>query len=104
MNLVLVFVVVGPHVRGFLDGRIVNPGVDVDDFPPFVEGEFPFVVVCLETAGLFALGLVFLVVFGVARFRGGIGGVVAAGAVVNKDVPEYAIVGGVPAKVLKYRD
>ncbi len=28
--------------------------------------------------------------------------VVAAGAIVNKDVPDYAIVGGVPAKVIKY--
>lgn len=35
--------------------------------------------------------------------RIGDGAIVAAGAVVTKNVPPYAVVGGVPAKVIKYR-
>jgi acetyltransferase-like isoleucine patch superfamily enzyme len=35
--------------------------------------------------------------------RIGRGAVVAAGSVVTKDVPPYAIVGGVPAKLIRYR-
>ena len=34
----------------------------------------------------------------------GDGAIIAAGSVVVKDVPDYAIVGGNPAKVIKYRD
>ena len=33
----------------------------------------------------------------------GDGAVLAAGAVVTKSVPPYAIIGGVPAKVIRYR-
>lgn len=35
--------------------------------------------------------------------RIGQGAIVAAGAIVTKDVPPYAIVGGNPAKIIKYR-
>ena len=40
----------------------------------------------------------------VGNVKIGKGAIIAAGSVVCNDVPEYAIVGGNPAKILKYRN
>ena len=74
---------------------------------------YPFQVKILQTTDCEAFGKGDIVIdddswigYGATVMSGvriGQGAVVAAGSVVTKDVPPYAIVGGVPARVIKYR-
>lgn len=56
----------------------------------------------LHIAGDVWIGARSIVLPGCKRI--GHGAIIGAGAVVSKDVPDYAIVGGNPAKVIKYRN
>lgn len=73
---------------------------------------FPFKVECLGeefeavSKGDITVGDDVWIGYGATILSGvhiGQGSVVAAGAVVTKDVPPYAIVGGVPARIIRYR-
>lgn len=74
---------------------------------------FPFKVKCLKTQKdeAFAKGDIIIdddvwIGYG-AMIMSGVhvsqGAVIASGAVVTKDVPPYAVVGGIPAQIIKYR-
>ena len=74
---------------------------------------FPFKVMCLHNCKAEAISYGDIIVdddvwigYGATILSGvhvGQGAIIAAGALVSKDVPPYAIVGGVPAKVIKFR-
>jgi acetyltransferase-like isoleucine patch superfamily enzyme len=86
-------VIFGPGVYLFSE----NHNFDNPDLPVVVQGETRKGVVIEDGVWIGARAVI---LDGVRICRNSI---VAAGSIVNKDVPAYSIVAGVPAKVIKYR-
>ena len=87
-------VMMGPDVRILTS----NHRTDRLDIPMCQQGSFPKEKVVIGSDVWIGTRVVIL-----PGVYIGNGSIVAAGAVVSKDVPDYAVVGGVPAKVIKYR-
>ena len=80
---------------------LINPGehvIDDTEIPMCRQGFKPKKPVIIEDDVW--IGSRAMILSGVTVHKGS---VIAAGAVVTRDVPPYAIVGGVPAKVIRYR-
>ena len=83
------------------------------DHPTSSVSTYPYTVKCLGTESAEAISKGDIIIdddvwigYGATILSGvhiGQGAVVAAGAVVSKDVEPYAIVGGVPARIIRYR-
>lgn len=95
------YVSIGPHVTFLAGGEHRLDGVSTYPFLAYGAGEVEAVskgpIVVKDDVWI---GLGAKILSGVTI---GQGAVIAAGAVVTKDVPPYAIVGGVPAKLIRWR-
>lgn len=87
--------IIGNHVDMASEVMVYNCEHDVND------GNFKAVCAPVEIGDYVFIGPRAIILPGV---RIGKGAVVAAGAVVTKDVPEFKIVGGVPAKEIAERN
>lgn len=89
------YVLVGPAVT-MLDRQ---HRMDRIDIPMKLQGEIRYPPTIIHDDVWVGQGAILMPGLTIGR-----GAVIAAGAVVTRDVPDYAIVGGVPAKVLRRRD
>lgn len=85
---------IGPAVK-----IITSSHLDGDSDKPFIANELEFKKVIIGDNSDIGTGSVILPGVNI-----GIGAIVGAGSVVTKDVPEFAVVAGSPAKILRFRD
>lgn len=88
------YVIIGPNVTFVAQ----NHSFAAWDKPMILDGKYQAAKITVHDDVW--IGANAIILAGVTVNRGS---VIAAGAVVTKDVPEFAIVGGVPAKLIKYR-
>lgn len=92
---------IGNNVMMGPNCNILTSSHKTDDItiPMIKQGEHP--KKCVQIGNDCWIGLNVVIMPGV---RIGNGCIVGAGSVVTKNVPDFAVVGGVPAKIIKYRN
>jgi maltose O-acetyltransferase len=87
------YVHTGPGVMMFA----YNHAFDETDIPTILQDYYDGDIIIEDDVWIGAGSII------LAGVKIGKGAIIAAGSVVNKDVPEFAIAGGIPVNVIKYR-